>query len=145
MPSEGQYTVPQFIDVEDKILGPLSIRQFLILLVGILVDVALWKLLRFIPFLLTGVPIFTISIIFTFAKVNGMPFHFFVLNLIQSLRKPKLRVWDKKLSDAELRQYMVAPPAMPTPPPPRKAAPAGSRLQELTLLVNTGGAYKPEE
>lgn len=142
---EGQYTVPQFIEVEDKILGPLSVRQFLTLLIGILVDVALWKMLRLIPFLLTGIPLFATTVIFTFAKVNGMPFHFFLLNLIQSLRKPKLRVWDKKFFDAELRQFMVAPPALPPPPLPRKAAPAGSRLQELTLLVNTGGAYKPEE
>ncbi|MFA6132283.1 MAG: PrgI family protein [Patescibacteria group bacterium] len=145
MPAESQYTVPQFIEVEDKILGPLSVRQFLTLLIGVLVDVALWKILSFIFFLITGIPIFTIVVIFAFAKVNGMPFHFFLLNLIQSIRKPKLRVWDKKLNDAELRQYMVAPPAMPPPPAARKAAPGGSRLQELTLLVNTGGAYKPEE
>jgi len=145
MPSESQYTVPQFIEVEDKILGPLSVRQFVTLLLGILVNVALWKMLRFIPFLLTGLPFFTATVILAFAKVNGMPFHFFLLNLIQSFRKPKLRVWDKKLSDAELRLYMVAPPAMPPPPVARKAAPGGSRLQELTLLVNTGGAYKPEE
>jgi len=32
-----QFTVPQFIDVEDKILGPITIRQFLILLVGCIV------------------------------------------------------------------------------------------------------------
>ncbi len=29
-----QFTVPQFIDVEDKIIGPLTVRQFLIMLTG---------------------------------------------------------------------------------------------------------------
>lgn len=142
--SEGQYTVPQFIEVEDKILGPLSVRQFLILLIGVLSDVALWKMMRLIPFLLVGIPLFSVAVVFTFAKVNGMPFHYFVLNLIQTLRKPKLRVWDKRLNDTEVRAGMIAPPPLPPPHTPRKAAPSSSHLQELTLLVNTGGAYKPE-
>ena len=30
-------------------------------------------------------------------------------------------------------------------PEKRKEAPATSRLTELTLVVNTGGVYKPEE
>jgi hypothetical protein len=141
----GQYTVPQFIDVEDKILGPLSVRQFLILLVSGLVEVALWKLMRFIPFLLSGLPLFALAVVFTFVKINGMPFHYFVLNLIQSLRKPKLRLWDKNLTAAETRQYLAAPPAPPAPPAAAKNLPTSSRLQELALIVNTGGAYKPEE
>ena len=29
-----QFVVPQFIDVEDKVIGPVTVRQFLILLVG---------------------------------------------------------------------------------------------------------------
>jgi hypothetical protein len=28
-----QFVVPQFIDVEDKIIGPISVRQFLTLMV----------------------------------------------------------------------------------------------------------------
>jgi len=142
---DSQYTVPQFIDVEDKILGPLSVRQFLILLVGILIDVALWRLMRLVPFLLTGIPLFAISVVFTFARINGMPFHYFVLNLVQSFRKPRLRVWDKTMTLAEVKKQMLAPPPVAAVPVTRKTAPAGSRLQELTLLVNTGGAYKPEE
>ena len=29
-----QFTVPQFIDVEDKVIGPITVRQFIILLFG---------------------------------------------------------------------------------------------------------------
>lgn len=142
---DGQYTVPQFIEVEDKILGPLSVRQFLVLLVGILIVVALWQMTSFVVFLLTGLPVLALTGVFTFAKVNGMPFHYFVLNLIQSLRRPKLRVWNKSLTAAEIRRCLVAPPVVTAAPTTRKTAPAGSRLQELTLIVNTGGAYKPED
>jgi hypothetical protein len=121
------------------------VRQFVILLAGGIISVALYKIMRLIPFLLVDVPFFAVIAIFAFAKVNGMPFHFFLLNLVQTLRKPRLRVWDKKLFDFEVKQYMVAPPPPPPAPFVRKVAPSGSHLQELTLLVNTGGAYKPEE
>ncbi|MFH1252845.1 MAG: PrgI family protein [Candidatus Uhrbacteria bacterium] len=141
----GQYVVPQFIDVEDRIVGPLSVRQFVILVVGTLLEVTFYKIFRLIPFVAVGIPTFLITITFAFIKMNGMPFHFFLLNLIQSLRKPKLRVWDKTMTTFEVKQGMVSPPALPPPPAVRKTLLTGSHLQELTLLVNTGGAFKPEE
>lgn len=140
-----QFTVPQFIDAEDKILGPITARQFIILLVALLTDAALYKLLSFVPFLLVAVPVICIAGLLAFMKVNGVGFHFFLLNLIQTFRKPRLRVWDKALTDAEVRLYLtekLAPAAMPFV---RKAAVSTSRLHELTLVLNTGGIYKPEE
>jgi hypothetical protein len=107
--------------------------------------VTFYKIFRLVPFILAGIPTFAITVTFTFIKVNGMPFHFFLLNLIQSFRKPKLRVWDKNLSLSEVRQGMTAPPPPLPPPLVHKSLMSGSHLQELTLLVNTGGAYKPEE
>jgi hypothetical protein len=140
-----QYVVPQFIEVEDKIVGPLSVRQFVILIVGTLLEVTFYKIFSFVPFVLIGIPVFALTVVFAFIKVNGMPFHFFLLNLIQSFRKPKLRVWDKSLSLGEVRQGIVAPPVVPPPPPPRKAQLPGSHLQKLSLLINTGGAYRPDD
>lgn len=139
-----QFTVPQFIDSEDKILGPVTARQFIIMLVVMMVDALLFKLAPFLWFLVFGVPLFAVGVIVAFVPVNGQPFHFFLLNLVQTFRRPGLRVWDKNLTTAELRAYLVKPPEAPPAPPPRKGPIDRSRLQELTLLVNTGGMYKPE-
>lgn len=140
-----QFVVPQFIDAEDKILGPITARQFIILMVGGFITFVFFKLFSFVTFLLTGIPMVVLSGILAFVKINGQPFHFFLLNLVQTFKKPKLRVWDKELSDAELKIHFREEP----PPPPeavvRKAPLGSSRLQELTLVVNTGGVYKPEE
>jgi hypothetical protein len=84
-------------------------------------------------------------VVLTFVRINGQAFHLFLLNLIQSLKKPRLRVWDKRLTDAEVRAHITTAPPPPPPPNFRKAAVSSSRLQELTLVVNTGGVYKPEE
>lgn len=140
-----QFVVPQFIDAEDKIFGPITARQFIILTVVFLVEFALFRLLSFVTFLLVGIPFMVLGVIVTFVRINGAPFHYFLINIIQTFKKPRLRVWSREYTDVELKQLMKI-----TPPPPsttfvRKAFTGSSRLQELTLVVNTGGVYKPEE
>ena len=140
----NKYTVPQFIDVEDKILGPLTVRQFIILLIASGFVFVAYKLYDFTLFLVTGAFEFGVACIIAFLKINGQPFHYFVLNLIQTFKKPRLRVWDKELTDAELKKIIQTPP----PPPPKervlKRRVSSSKLSELTLVVNTGGVYNPE-
>ncbi len=140
-----QFTVPQFIDAEDKIFGPITARQFIILLLVFLSDAVLYKLLSFVAFLLTGIPLLMIGGVFAFAKVNGQPFHYFLLNLLQTFKKPSLRVWDKTKTDAQLREYLKEVPPPVSIKFVHKAPLSTSRLQELTLVVNTGGVYKPDE
>lgn len=140
-----KYTVPQFIDVEDKIFGPLTTRQFLIMLVTAGLMFVAYKLFDFGLFLITAILEFALGGTLAFFRVNGQPFHFFLLNVIQTTRKPKLRAWNKELSDVQLREIIKAPP----PPPPRKkiikTPLAETKLAELSLVVNTGGVYNPEE
>jgi hypothetical protein len=140
-----QFVVPQFIDAEDKILGPITARQFVIMLVVFLLVALFFRLFSFTVFLLTGIPLFAFGVIVSFVKINGQHFHYFLLNIIQTFKKPNLRIWDKRLSAGELKRYMKEE----LPPPPeifvRKAGVAKSRLQELTLVVNTGGLYQPDE
>lgn len=144
-----RFTVPQFIDVEDKIIGPITTRQFLILLVTAGIMFVTYKLItmtpgRFTYSIIAMIAELGIGGILAFLKINGQPFHFFLLNLIQTFSKPRLRVWDKNLNDTELREIISAPP--PAPPTKRllKERVSTSRLSELTLVVNTGGVYNPE-
>jgi len=140
-----QFVVPQLIDAEDKIMGPLTGRQFVILLLMFMTEAIMWRLMPFVWFLVVGLPFFAFGVILAFVRVNGQAFHLFLLNLTQSLKKPKLRVWDKALNDAEVRAHMTKETPPPPPPAARKAPASSSRLQELSLVVNTGGVYKPEE
>jgi len=140
-----QFVVPQFIDVEDKVLGPLAIRQFIILLAALLTDTLLFKLFTFGKFLAMSVPLTIVAIAFAFIRINGQPFHYFVLNLVQTFRKPGLRVWDKELSDRDVRLFLKVEEAPVDSPKVRKAPISGSRLSELALVVNTGGVYNPDD
>ncbi len=140
-----QYVVPQFIDSEDKIFGPITARQFVILMVTGLLIFLFFKLLPFVWFVVTGLPILGLGATIAFTRINGQPFHFFILNLIQTLKKPRLRIWDKTVTEAQLQDYIKEPPPMISTRFQHKAYAGSSRLEEISLVVNTGGVYKPEE
>lgn len=139
-----QFVVPQFIDVEDKIFGPITIRQFLILLIA---GGILFIAYRFADLALFAVIIALVggsALVLAFVKINGQAFHYFILNIGQTARKPGLRVWKKEFSAEELNYYRKmgteeeeAPIVLPTRARPQ-------RIRDLSLLVNTGGYYQPE-
>ncbi|MBU0540509.1 PrgI family protein [Patescibacteria group bacterium] len=140
-----KFIVPQFIDKEDQILGPITVRQFLISLGSVFVIFIEYKILTFGYFIFVGLLTAGIGGLFSFVKINGQPFHIFFVNFLQTSMRPKLRVWDKSPLDAELRAFLKPHVVKVVPPPPRKERPPATRLRDLSLVVNTGGVYKPEE
>lgn len=137
-----QFTVPQFIDVESKIIGPITARQFIILIIGAVFIGISYSLFDFTLFLTVGVLIFGISGTFAFLKINGRPFHYFVLNLVQTIKRPSLRVWDHKTLKDDHEQKIILPTKEELP---QKKEFHSSRLTELSLIVDTKGRYKGEE
>lgn len=136
-----QFIVPQFIDIETKIIGPITTRQFLWLLGGGLTFFIALKALSIGPFLIVALLDLLVIIGFGFVKVNGQAFHYFLLNVVQFIRRPQLAVWFSRPAAEDAAE---APAAAPEPSPARPR-PATSRLSSLALIVDTGGAYVPEE
>lgn len=94
-----QFPVPQFTDVEDKIIGPLTLKQFLIIFVtGIILFLGFSAtksiLVLVFLFVLFGLP----GLFLAFGKINGRPVYNafgFVIKFIQS---PKVLVFHKETS-----------------------------------------------
>lgn len=139
-----QFIVPQFIDVEDKIIGPITTRQFIILLAGFLITGVSYKLFDFSLFVTFSLIMLLITGIFAFLKINGRPFHYFILNLFQTFKRPKLRIWYRNLPKSEADYGIEESHFIST----AKLAPekhyTTSRLAELSLIVDTKGAYRGE-
>lgn len=137
--------MPQFIDVEDKIFGPITTRQFLILLGGGMLVFLAYRFGDFSFFVFSLILIGGLCLLFAFMTVNGQTFHYFLLNIFQTVRKPGLRTWQKSYSDAELKliqqNYFV--PEEPEAAAKKQARPR--RIRDLALIVNTGGYYQPDE
>lgn len=127
-------------------IGPITGRQFIILLVVLLLDFLVYRIfLNLVAILIIDIPITGIGVIFAFARINGQPFHYIVLNMIQTWRKPRVRVWNKEYSDSMLRTRLAKEEEVKVEALPEKAPLQASRLTELSMTVNTGGVYKPEQ
>ncbi len=137
-----RFVVPQFIDIEPKIMGPVSLRQFLILLAtGGLIFVC-YKLADFTLFLIETVVLFALGGIIAFFKVNGQPVHFFLLNFLQSAKRPKLRVWYKE--GIEAKEVILSEKVKEKEEEIARPPLSSKRLSEISLIVDTGGAYREE-
>jgi hypothetical protein len=138
-----QFIVPQFIDIEPKIIGPITPRQFIILIItGTLIFLA-YKLSDFTLFVIEAVILFALGGTLAFLKINGRPVHYFLLNVIETLKRPSLRIWRKEpLLERELK-IKEEKIELPPPPTPRKPLPL-KRLSEIALIVDTGGVYQEE-
>lgn len=142
---QDKFIVPQFIDSEDKIFGPITVRQFLMMIGGVFLIFLSYKLSDFALFLLQTVVTIIIVFLFGFYKVNGAPFHVYALNLIETLKQPAVRIWRKEYIKIETfsdkkekkskKEYVV----------PKKELVTGKKLSELSLIIDTGGVYKGEQ
>lgn len=140
-----QFVVPQFIDVEDKILGPITVRQFIIILVGAGFIFVAYKLADFALFILEFVFISTLSFAIAFLKINGRPIHYFLLNFIQTLQRPKIRVWNKIISRISGKSSKKDEDDVAVTEVFKKNKVRASRLAEMSLIVDTGGVYQGEK
>lgn len=91
-----RFDVPQFIDVEDKIIGPLTLKQFLFLLAGGIVLALSWFYLPFFLFIIIGLPILVLVLALAFYKVNGRPLITYLLSMLKYHTKPRIYLWRKK-------------------------------------------------
>ena len=109
-----QFEVPQFIEIEDKIFGPLTWRQFLYLGGGVGLGVVLFFTAPFFVFVFFGLPIAALAGALAFYPVNNRPFSYFLEALINYVRGQKLYLWRRK-SEA-VHKYNFAPSQIPELP-----------------------------
>ena len=140
-----QFVVPQFIEVEDKIFGPITTRQFLILLTaGIIVFLA-FRFGDMALFILILALVGGGALVLAFVKVNGQTFHYFLLNIFQTMRRPSLRVWHKYYTDAELEYLRKEGTEVEFVEVTKVTPVKHERIRDLALLANTGGFYRPDD
>lgn len=68
-----QFQVPQYIDVEDRIVGPLTLKQFFYIATGFLTIFITFFVLTTWLWLITSVIVGTASLSFALVKYNGRP------------------------------------------------------------------------
>lgn len=128
-----EYQVPQFIEVEDKIFGPLTLRQFIYLAGGGgLVVIAILYLPLFIG-VLVSIPIAGLSISLAFVKINGKNFVQLLESGFNFYIGKRLYLWKK---EKEQKAGAVATPTVAAPPVAPKEGLSRRKLEELALSLD---------
>jgi hypothetical protein len=94
--SSMRFQVPQFIEVEDKIFGPLTFKQFIYVAGGVGFCVVLFLFLPKFLAILIGLPVILFAAALAFYKVNDKPFINIVESFVKYIFTNKLYIWKKE-------------------------------------------------
>jgi hypothetical protein len=132
-----QFPVPQFTDVEDKIIGPLTLKQFGIVFgVGIVIFLGYSAtksiLVLVFLFVLFGVP----GLGLAFAKVNGRPIYNSMGYYFKFLSSTKVLIFHKEVNSLNSSQNLKkAQLSTPPPEPTKTAQDTQANLREVQALL----------
>lgn len=131
-----QYKVPQNIDLADKVIGPLTMIQFLYLLAGGIIIYLVFNLAGpgFL-FYVTAIPVGTLALGLAFLKIQDQPLsHFITAGFIYYLR-PKERTWQR--FGTNINTVHELPNAKKKEEVPIKKNVSKSELEKLAYMLDT--------
>jgi hypothetical protein len=132
-----QFSVPQFIDVEDKIVGPLTGKQTIYLIMGGGVLLLAFTFFSFLFFLLVLAIVGPITLAFAFYRPKGISLARYVGNVLEYFTTNHLYLWRR---EPEITMYkMVQKKHVASATEPIKNVPR-SRIRDLANLLDTSAA-----
>ena len=96
------FQVPQFIEEQAKVVGFLTLPQFLYLAAAAGVSFASFYIFTFALWIFVSLVAAVIGIGFAFVKVNGQPFPKVIRSAISYYWKPRLYTWSRNLPETTL-------------------------------------------
>lgn len=127
-----EYQVPQFIEVEDKIFGPLTLKQFVYVAGGIGLCVIILLSLPFYIGVLLALPVAALSGGLAFYKVNNKNLVDIIEAALTFYTKDRLYTWKK-----ETKKEAASPaPEAPTAPPREKLVLTQGKLKDLAWSLD---------
>jgi hypothetical protein len=91
-----RFQVPQFIEVEDKIFGPLTIKQFIYILGGAGISFIFYTFIKnLIISAVFIIPVMAFALALAFYKINNKPFIAVIESGFNYYTKSKLYLWKK--------------------------------------------------
>jgi hypothetical protein len=168
-----QFQVPQFIETEDKIIGPFSLRQFAYVGAGGVLSALLYFAAVGWLWVIGSIIIFAIAISLAFVKIEGRPFANVLVSAFNFYWKPQTYVWQpehptvtispQKVRDdagksaledilaksvTKTKTTFAAPPAPPpviAQPVTRESVKAGAALHKSWEQVQANGVQKSSD
>lgn len=140
-----RFSVPQFIDVEDKIFGPLTLKQAVYLVGSVGGAYLAYAVLGTIGVVFIGLPLVGFAILLGFVQVNNRPFVVVVVAAFFYKMKRKLYLWKK--TAPQQKKAQVITPASKDLSGQKMLAPdtTQSKLRALAFSLDTEDGYSAKE
>ena len=135
-----RFEVPQFIEIEDKIFGPFTWRQFVYLGGGVGIAVVLFITMPIYLFAIIGLPIGGLAFALAFYPVNNRPFSIFLESVVKFYRSNRIYHWKKK-SEVVYR----GDPTVPDQPISHKPIEPGASINSLSRKLELNALQKPHD
>lgn len=141
----GQYKVPQDVEAEDKLIGPLTLKQFIYAVIGVAWGALSFALFRRVPvfFVVFGLPVSLLFLMLGVYRRQDQPFEKLFLALVSYSTKPRKRLWEKE-PIAEV--FTVEPAPVKEEPITRNPDEVRGQLEKLVHVIESrgGGIKQPE-
>lgn len=113
-----QFQVPQFIETESKIIGPLTLKQFLYIAVAFLFSFFTFFVFKTFAWVILTAVIGIIAFSLAFIKYNGRPLTVLLKSVLAYAWQPKLYLWHQETialpKIPEIKFPPTGGPEMPT-------------------------------
>jgi hypothetical protein len=134
----GQYKVPQDVEAEDKIIGFLTLKQFIYAVIGIAYGLLTFRIFSAAIFIwfIVGVPPTVIFLLLGLYQRQGQPFETYFLALLNYWFKPRKRIWIK---ENILEVFKLEQPKAKAEELHRDPREVRGQLDKLAQIVDTRG------
>jgi hypothetical protein len=134
----GQYKVPQNVESEDKIIGALTLKQFIYTVIGVLIGVVSFLTMRKTPvvMLIVGLPPTALFMLLGLYQRQDQPFEALFLSLVSFMTKPRKRLWIKEPIE---EVFKIEPPKIVKEVTQRDPEEVRGQLDRLSQIVDTRG------
>lgn len=131
------FNVPQYIDVEDKVAGPLTAKQLLWMFGMGAVLLVLWGILDKSVFFVAAVPVVLIFAALAFYRPYNQPFIKFIFSGILFLFKPKVYIWKRTFEKKAVRDKSEK--RLEIVKKKEKTAPSVENIEMLARVLDSEG------
>ncbi|MBI3573951.1 PrgI family protein [Candidatus Kaiserbacteria bacterium] len=131
-----EFQVPQFIEVEDRIFGPLTLVQFIYLTGGVGFAFAMWLLLPLWAAILLGAPVALLGAGLAFWKVNERPLIATLQSAFEYAFHSKLYIWEKKKNVIPAAADIALLANNPEDPAKYVTAATANRIKDLSWSLD---------
>jgi hypothetical protein len=140
----GQYKVPQNVEAEDKILGPLTFKKFIYAMIGFGWAAICFAVLRTLPvvMIIIGFPPTLLFFLLAFYDRDGQDFEQLLVAMVQFFAASRRRPWAK---DDIIETFHVEPTARVAELTQRNSTEVKSELEKLANLIDSRGWNHPQE